>query len=217
MTTQQTQTQRNFPAATEEQWNRAWGIVYRAARRAGYDPATAADMAQNAMLTIRGRRYRRTSPRTPEIAAARLVRGCRIRTWRDVMDLEHARRTRPEWSEHDRAAHMQTMATYRQRSGSLTPDEIVARAEEWGPATRAAAVRMAEADGLVDAVLASQGIGPTAAVHEHGHTPSIYGTGQHQRPPLRGCPGLHTACDPVPGSHARRAEECARHAAELRG
>lgn len=217
MATQQTQRQLNFPRATEDQWDKARRIVHRAAVRAGYDHATADDMAQNAMLTIRGRRYRGTSPRTPEVAAARLVRGCRIRTWRDVMDLEHARRTRPEWSEHERAAHMQTMAIYRARSATLTPDEIVARAEAWGPAIRAAAVRMAGADGLVDAVLASQGIGPHAALHEHGHTPSVYGVGQPQRPPRQGCPGLHTACDPVPGSHARRAEECARHAAELRG
>lgn len=217
MATQQTQKQLNFPAATEAQWDKAWKIVHRAAVRAGYDPSTADDMAQNAIRKAMTTQHRNRCPASPAIAASWMVKRCRRYGWRDLMDTEQARQLRPEWSEHERAAHVQAMATYRQRSGSLTPDEIVARAEEWGPATRAAAVRMAGADGLVDAVLASQGIGPTAAVHEHGHTPSIYGVGQHQRPPLRGCPGLHTACDPVPGSHARAAEECARHAAELRG
>jgi hypothetical protein len=100
--------------------------------------------------------------------------------------MPRAQRTRGD--EQTRAVEMATMAIYRERSANLSPAELVATVSGWGTIQRAAATRAAVAHGAIDAALASQGIGPTACVHEPYTTPSIYGTGPGPAPPTRGMP-----------------------------
>lgn len=187
----------NHANAKPHQWKQARRIVERAARAAGYDPNTADDMAQEALYIIATRAWRTTCPATPETAAGRMVHRCRRWGWQRLMT-DRPRGRNPD--ETARAVEMATMAVYRERAGNLTPAQMAERAEGLAP---------------LDEILASQGVGPTALVHEVGHTPSLYGTGKPKRPPCRGVRGLHTATDPVPGSHARAAEECRRHAAAV--
>lgn len=207
-------THRNWPTATEEQWAEARQTVYRAAVRAGFDPSTADDMAQNAMIAIGKRRYKTRSPVSPVGGARVEVRNRRRFQWWPLMSREQARRFRSDMTEQERAAELATMAIYRQRSGNLTPDEMASRADGWTPEQRAMAMRRADAGSVLDALLASQGIGPSSCTHEAGHTPSISGSRRRAPLPTAGADGLHTACDPVPGSHARAAADVARHHAD---
>ena len=193
----------NHANAKPHQWTQARRIVERAARAAGYDRNTADDMAQEALYIISTRAWRTTCPATPEAAAGRMVHRCRRWGWQQLM-ADRPRGRNPD--ETARAVEMATMAIYRERAGNLTPADMAAQAEGWGSIQRAAAVRTVVAHSLLDAVMAAQGIGPTALVHEAGHTPSLYGAGQPKRPPRRGCRGLHTDTDPVPGSHDRAAD-----------
>lgn len=195
----------NHPKATPAEVARARRNIYRAAIRAGYDPSTADDMAQTGMDRILFKNYGNRCPATIVRAASWEVANARRYGWARLLPAYQRPRSRAQ-DEAARAVEMATMAIYRERSTNLTPADMAAQAEGWGSIQRAAAVRTAVAHSLLDAVMAAQGIGPTACVHEVGHTPSIYGTGKPKRPPRRGCRGLHTATDPVPGSHDRAAD-----------
>jgi len=196
----------NHPSAVEADWTAARENIHRAAVRAGFDQSTADDIAQNGAAKLMERQYRKTCPTTLERATRVLIATRRRYGWRDLMDRDQARQFRRDATETERAAEVATMAIYRERSGNMTPADMAAQAEAWGSLQRAAAIRTAVAHSLLDAVMAAQGIGPTACMHEVGHTPSIYGTGRPKRPPMQGARGLHTATDPVPGSHDRAAD-----------
>lgn len=174
----------NHPNTTAEEWNAARRIIYGAAIRAGYDPSTADDLAQTALDRILFRKHSKRCPASARIAAAWEVRACRRYGWARLMP--RAQRTRGD--EQTRAVEMATMAIYRERSANLSPAELVATVSGWGTIQRAAATRAAVAHGAIDAALASQGVGPTACVHEPYTTPSIYGTGPGTAPPTRGLP-----------------------------
>jgi hypothetical protein len=174
----------NHPNTTAEEWNAARRIIYGAAIRAGYDPSTADDLAQTALDRILFRKHSKRCPASARIAAAWEVRACRRYGWARLMP--RAQRTRGD--EQTRAVEMATMAIYRERSANLSPAELVATVSGWGTIQRAAATRAAVAHGAIDAALASQGVGPTACVHEPYTTPSIYGTGPGTAPPTRGMP-----------------------------
>lgn len=189
----------NHTKATPAEIEQARKTIYRAAVRAGYDRSTADDIAQNAMERILFYAYPDRCPASIGRAAAWTVATARRYGWRQHLPAHQRPRGRAA-DETARAVELATMAVYRERSGNLTPAQMAERAEGLAP---------------LDEILASQGVGPTALVHEAGHTPSLYGTGQPQRPPRRGAKGLHTDTDPVPGSHARAAEECRRHAAAV--
>jgi hypothetical protein len=168
----------NFPNATDAEWSAAREIVYRGASIAGYDPATADDMAQNAMLYAAKKEWR-TPLEGPEHAARILVKYCRRCGWNVLSD----RRARPV--DALRAAR---------RSGGIPADPawLAERAERLTSGDRRKAESMHAARG-VDLMLAAAGIGPYAVVHEAGHTPSVYGSGPGSRIPQEGCPGLHNA------------------------
>jgi hypothetical protein len=174
----------NHPNTTAEEWNAARRIIYGAAIRAGYDPSTADDLTQTALDRILFRNHAKRCPASARIAAAWEVRACRRYGWARLMP--RAQRTRGD--EQTRAVELATMAIYRERSANLSPAELVATVSGWGTIQRAAATRAAVAHGAIDAALASQGIGPTACVHEPYTTPSIYGTGPGTAPPTRGLP-----------------------------
>jgi hypothetical protein len=209
----------NHPNATAEEWNAARRIIYGAAIRAGYDPSTADDLTQTALDRILFRNHAKRCPASARIAAAWEVRACRRYGWARLMP--RAQRTRGD--EQTRAVEMATMAIYRERSANLSPAELVATVSGWGTIQRAAATRAAVAHGAIDAALASQGIGPTACVHEPYTTPSIYGTGPGTAPPTRGMPatpGDGTEHRGLPfdleAEYARAADRPARPAAEPR-
>lgn len=195
----------NHPNATPAEVAEARANIYRASIRAGHDADTADEMAQVGMDMILFRAHRKRCPATILRAAAWEIAAARRHGWSRLLPAYRRQRGRSA-DETARAVEMATMAVYRERSANLTPADMAAQAEGWGSIQRAAAVRTVVAHSLLDAVMAAQGIGPTALVHEVGHTPSIYGTGRPQRPPRRGCRGLHTDTDPVPGSHARAAD-----------
>jgi hypothetical protein len=174
----------NHPNTTSEEWNVARRIIYGAAIRAGYDHSTADDLTQTALDRILFRNHAKRCPASARIAAAWEVRACRRYGWARLMP--RAQRTRGD--EQTRAVELATMAIYRERAFNLTPLQMAATADGWGSLQQAAATRAAGAESALDAVLASQGIGPTAAVHEPYTTPSLYGTGPGTAPPTRGLP-----------------------------
>lgn len=195
----------NHPNATPAEVAEARENIYRASIRAGHDADTADEMAQVGMDRLLFKAYGNRCPATIGRAAAWQIANARRYGWHTLLPT-YRRPRKAAQSEAEQAVEMATMAIYRERSANLTPADMAAQAEGWGSIQRAAAIRTAVAHSLLDAVMAAQGIGPTALVHEAGHTPSIYGTGQPKRPPRRGCRGLHTATDPVPGSHDRAAD-----------
>jgi hypothetical protein len=175
----------NHARCPTELWTDALRIITSAARRAGFDSATADDISQIAVMRLLRKEYRgKVCPSSPRVAAIWFVRQCRRYGWASVLP----RSTQPRGDEQTRAVELATMAVYRERSGNLTPLQLAATADGWGSLQRAAATRAAGAHSALDAVLASQGIGPTAAVHEPGTTPSIIGTGPGTAPPTRGLP-----------------------------
>lgn len=204
----------NHPNATPAEVAEARENIYRASIRAGHDADTADEMAQVGMDRILFRVHRKRCPASILRAAAWEIAAARRHGWHTLLPAYRRPRKKHRIAA-EQAAEMATMAIYRRRAGNLTPAQLAEQAEAWGSSHRAAAIRTAVAHSLIDAVMAAQGIGPTACVHEVGHSPSLYGVGQPKRPPCRGVRGLHTDTDPVPGSHARAAEECRRHAAAV--
>jgi hypothetical protein len=175
----------NHAGCPADLWTDALRIVTSAARRAGFDASTADDLAQTVALRMMQREYKGDRcPSSPRVAAIGYVRLFRRVGWGSVLP----RSTQPRGDEQTRAVEMATMAIYRERSANLSPAELVATVSGWGTIQRAAATRAAVAHGAIDAALASQGVGPTACVHEPYTTPSIYGTGPGTAPPTRGLP-----------------------------
>lgn len=120
--------QTNFPNATDAEWTTARRIIYRAAVRAGYEPNTAEDMAQNGMKRILTSPYESQRPETLRQAAGWLVGSCRRWGWQSLMAPSDRPRGRfPD--ETARAVTFQTMAVYRRRSGNLSPLAAAALAE----------------------------------------------------------------------------------------
>ena len=143
----------NFPHATDAEWTTARRIVFRAAVRAGYEPNTAEDMAQNGMIRIMRAKYKvpHRQPDTVRQAAGWLVCSCRRWGWQTLLDPSDRPRGRfPD--ETARAVTFQTMAVYRRRAGNLSPLETVALAERHG-------IQWA-----TDQILAAQGAGTDAEV-----------------------------------------------------
>lgn len=206
----------NHPTATDEQWTRARRMVERAARAAGFSADMADELASVATERMLTRRYRTTSPTTPTRAAWRIVLQCRRYGWGRLIPRVAGSHDPDRFKQ---AVEGATMKIARQRAANLTPQQMAERAERWNGIQRGAAIRAARAASLYEALAASQGIGPAAHDHEQDDaarwTAAVPSGRPPHRLPLQGCPGLHTDCDPVPGSHARAAEECRRHAAAL--
>ena len=148
--------QLNFHNATDAEWTTARRIIYRAAIRAGYDDATAEDMAQNGMKRILTSPYESQRPDTLRQAAGWLVGSCRRWGWQTLLDPSDRPRGRfPD--ETARAVTFQTMAVYRRRSGNLSPLDAAAVAERHRiPLGRVLAAQGAGADAEVAAEVAER-------------------------------------------------------------
>jgi hypothetical protein len=168
----------NLSNSSDAEWTDARNYIFRSARNAGDDPATADDIAQNGIYRI-GRKVWTVPVDGPAHAAHILVRACKRRGWGMLRD----RYARP----------VDKLRAVR-RSGGIPADPawLAERAERLTYGDRRKAESMHAARG-VDLMLAAAGIGPYAVVHEAGHTPSVYGAGPGSRIPQEGCPGLHNA------------------------
>lgn len=172
-----------FTNATPADWTRARGILFNGARRAGVDPATADDMAQNGMMAMLRRKWK-TPPEGP-VHAARILRkqAQRLGWWTLLPDAVNAARRKAT-----AAAEAQTVAVAQGRSVTPSPATMAEDAERLGVP--------------VERVHAAHGIGP-GALAEPGMTPSVVG----ERPAFAypaPRPWLRLQTDPNPAATLER-------------
>jgi hypothetical protein len=177
----------NFPNATPAEWNEAHRIIRGAAIAHGIDHADAEDMAQEATLSIMGRKYRQT-PQNPTHAARIAVRQAKRFGF-------YALLPRSQRSQRDRD-QLRPM-----REGAYTPgpDEVASLAERHG-------IRL-------DVAMARAGYGPQELAEPIS---AVSGSGIGYTAPREGCPGLH-ATDPNPASRIAAALDVANDARRVAG
>jgi hypothetical protein len=176
----------NFPNATPADWTAAARIVAAAARREGYDAATADDMAQNAMLAA-VRRKDDGRFEGPKHYAHATVRFCRRKGWNALRDRRQPRQP------------LDAARAVRRGGGlPLDPAYLAERAEGMSRADRVKVARR-HCGRLLDIVHAAAGVGPLAEREPHT-VPSVTDLGPGYTPPAKGCRGLHRDTDPRPAA-----------------
>lgn len=179
----------NFPNATPADWTAAARIVAAAARREGYDAATADDMAQNAMLAA-VRRKDDGRFEGPQHYAYATVRFCRRKGWNALRDRRQPRQP------------LDAARAVRRGGGlPLDPAWLAERAEGLTRGDRQKAERR-HGRRAVDIVHAAAGVGPLAE-QEAATVPSVTDLGPGYTPPAAGCRGLHRDTDPRPAATAQ--------------